>query len=103
LYIIYKFCKDSFQYDILAEVCISKPSLVKIKNILIECIKEDLVNNNYKIGDKGVVLQCDETAISRKKNSLSKSSTENARKTKWPFGVVEENNFYNFRIVLMKD
>lgn len=104
LYIIYKWIKNSFIYDIVNETNYTKKTILRILKILQEEIKENSANKTLKFGGEGKVIQVDETAISRKgKIRNPTSSIENSKKTMWLLGFIEEDNKKNFELVILKN
>lgn len=99
-FIIFKFIKSSFQYDILSEVNISKPSLIKIIKIIQKKLKNENEKEEYKMGGQNVIVQIDETAVSRKgKIICPTTSCEMTRKTKWLLWIINESNFLDFKLI----
>lgn len=104
LYIIYKFIKGCALFDILSEVKYSKPTIINFIKLIQKRIKPNSIENSM-IGGNEIVLQIDETAVSRKGKiySPTSSSEETNKKTKWLLGIINENDPLDFKLILLKN
>lgn len=88
----------------MIEVNYSKPTIIKTILELQKICKCDIETNQEKLGGNGIVLQCDETAISRKGRILvPTTSNECTKKTKWLLGIIDEKDKDKFVLILFEN
>ncbi|KAG0419798.1 hypothetical protein DMUE_6362, partial [Dictyocoela muelleri] len=84
-------------------VNISEKTFIRIKYNLLDIYDTILMNEN-KIGGDGIIVEVDETVISRNRTIKSPSAVDdNTPGLTWLFGCIERNNTNNFRIIIVPD
>ncbi|KAG0437998.1 hypothetical protein DMUE_3364 [Dictyocoela muelleri] len=82
---------------------IGEKTYISIKNKLTE-IYSILIENNEKIGGKGIYVEIDEFVISRQGNIRSPSSADdNLSCTIWLVGAIERDNIRRFKMKIVPD
>ncbi|KAG0438923.1 hypothetical protein DMUE_2790, partial [Dictyocoela muelleri] len=80
---------------------ITKKTYIGIKNDLVP-LYDNILNDEEKMGGEGIVLEIDETVISRNGIIRSPSNADDSiSNTIWLLGIIQRDNIRNFRLIVL--
>ncbi|KCZ74389.1 hypothetical protein H311_04646, partial [Anncaliia algerae PRA109] len=99
LFTIYGLLINLTYYQIKNFVNVSDPTIPKIRKILQNAIKTYSQNKFIALGGMKVIVECDETVLSRRGIIRNPTSMDSKRRdTVWILGVIDNTNERNFFI-----
>lgn len=97
LLVIFYYCYDLRNYQIMGFSQISEPTIIKIKKIIHQIVKNYTLSQYSKIGGENIRVQIDETVIVRGRLIRNPSNaSDNIPSSVWLIGGIEESEERKF-------